>query len=197
MTRNSNIIIAPIMCFLALSKSAAAFTIHQTPTQSRILSSSPLVLPTSTTLKSSVDDDITRLLAKSRLLLTNAKAKLAAEEIKAAAAAAASVQLAVADAPKEKQKQPDKRPSVTKSTNAETGLITTDGELMAALSEQEDWELKGLLDVFESEIEDSDLTRSLAKRDVAASIMNLRISMHNDDYRKIFDKTNFFIGEDN
>ena len=56
---------------------------------------------------------------------------------------------------------------------------------------------KGLLDVFDDETEETDVSKSLAKRDVAASILNLRISMHNDDYRKIFDTKNYFIGEDN
>lgn len=92
----------------------------------------------------------------------------------------------------------ESKPSVVKSKNEETGLITTDGELMATLSEEDEWELRELLDVFQSELEDeTDLSKNLSKRDVAASIMNLRLSMHNEDYRKIFDKRNRFIGEDN
>ena len=94
------------------------------------------------------------------------------------------------------KKEIDKKTSVTKSID-DNGLITTDGELMAALSEEEDWELKDLMDVFEDEIADSKGTSTLADRDVAASILNMRMNMHNEDYRKVFDKRNFFIGEDN
>eukprot|EP00979_Chaetoceros_neogracilis_P019119 scaffold11812_cov267-Chaetoceros_neogracile.AAC.1 len=91
----------------------------------------------------------------------------------------------------------DKKTSVLKSKNEVSGLSTYDGDLMAALSEEEDWELKGMFDVFDDEIEESDVSKNLGKRDVAASILNLRRSMHNDDYRRIFDKRNFYIGEDN
>lgn len=68
---------------------------------------------------------------------------------------------------------------------------------MAALSEDEDWELKGLMDMFEDETEESDVKKSLADRDVAASIFNMRLKMHGADYRRIFDTRNRFIGEDN
>ena len=167
---------------------------------------------TSTLLRSSVDDDISRTLAKAKQLLEKAKAKVAEEEN-------------LKQKKQQKQQQPqeedteqqqeidtvttivatadkvetsiDKKASVTKSTN-DSGLITTDGDLMAAMSEEEDWELKSLMDVFEDENDDGDATsKLLADRDVAASIFNLRMSMHNGDYRRIFDKRNRFIGEDN
>jgi hypothetical protein len=53
------------------------------------------------------------------------------------------------------------------------------------------------MDVFESEIEEeSEVSKSIAKRDVASSVRNLRKSLQNEDYDKIFDRKNFFIGED-
>jgi hypothetical protein len=95
----------------------------------------------------------------------------------------------------------DKRQKVIKSVDEATGLITTDGEKMARLSEEEAWEARSLFEVFENEIADKDAysvtTKQLATRDVAASIWNLRKTLQSDDYRKIFDEKNWFIGEGN
>jgi len=186
----------------------------------------------------SISDDISRQLAKAKELLELSKAKLAAQE------EAGDSKDAV------EQKKPivlksseidEKRLKVTKSTDDESGLITTDGELMAMLSEEEDWEARDMFDVFEDELEESEVSKQLAKRDVAASIVGMRIrsvyicyilknyifalergtevsscfillqqfiitqlllcnaktnnSMHNDDYKKIFNTRNRFIGE--
>jgi len=94
-----------------------------------------------------------------------------------------------------------RRETVIKTMDEMTGLITTDGEKMATLSEQEEWELRGLLEVFENEIEGDDVysmaSKQLAERDVAASIWNLRKTLQTEDYQRIFDRKNFFIGEDN
>jgi hypothetical protein len=38
--------------------------------------------------------------------------------------------------------------------------------------------------------------RQLSERNVAVSLFNLRRSLHNEDYQKIFDKRNYMIGED-
>jgi hypothetical protein len=72
---------------------------------------------------------------------------------------------------------------------------------MAELSEKEQWEARSLLEVFESEIDDSGdvyatTSNRLADRDVAASIYNLRKHLHTEDYKIIFDKRNRFIGEE-
>jgi hypothetical protein len=95
----------------------------------------------------------------------------------------------------------NKRQKVIKSIDQETGLITTDGEKMARLSEEEAWEARSLFEVFENEIADKDAysvtSKQLATRDVAASIWNLRKTLQSDDYRKIFDEKNRFIGEGN
>ena len=152
------------------------------------------------TSSSPIDDDISRLQLKARQLLEKSKAKLAAKEKKEAAAAAAA-----------KPKDPSlpffastvrSRDSVIKSRNEETGLITADGERMAAISEQEEWEVRSLYEVFENEIKENEdvyslASQQLAARDVAASIFDLRKKLQTDDYKAIFNKRNPFIGEDN
>lgn len=90
---------------------------------------------------------------------------------------------------------------VVKSVDARTGLITADGERLAQISEAEDWEVRPLDDVFENEIGTNEdvyslASRQLAKRDVAASMWNLRKQLHTEDYQRIFDRRNRFIGED-
>ena len=148
---------------------------------------SPSTTTTATRLFST-PDDITKLQEKARALLEKSKAKLVEKEA-------------------QKKRLPffatmdSNRDSVIKSRN-ESGLITTDGEKMAKLSETEAWERRSLLDVFESEMsENADVyslaSQQLAERDVAASIRNLRKELQMEDYMRIFDKKNRFIGEDN
>lgn len=145
-------------------------------------------MTSATSLRMSVDEDIERQLARSKIILEKAKAKVAQAESEAATTTIKE---------KSSAAEYDKKTSVLKSKNEESGLSTYDGDLMAALSEEEDWELKGIFDVFDDEIEESELSKSLGKRDVAASILNMRKIMHNDDFRRIFDKRNYYIGEDN
>ena len=123
------------------------------------------------------NDEISIQLAKAKELLKEAKAKMSQQE---------------------ETKEEDKKACVKaveskiKSKDEETGLIMCDGDMMAALSEEEEWEKRSLLDVFESEIEDDEITKQLASRDVTASIRSMRVKMHNEDYRRIFDKRNRF-----
>jgi hypothetical protein len=91
------------------------------------------------------------------------------------------------------EKVRDKREKVIKSKNEE-GLVTTDGALMAELSEDEEWEARPLLDVFKSESKNSK-DSTLADRDVAASIFGLQRVLQTEDFQKIFDKRNRFIGD--
>jgi hypothetical protein len=92
----------------------------------------------------------------------------------------------------------NKMDQVIKSRNQETGLLVADGEKMAQRSEGEEWVRRPLLEVFEQEGEESaTATSGLANRDVAASIYNLRRLLQTEDYRRIFDSKNRFIGEDN
>jgi len=67
---------------------------------------------------------------------------------------------------------------------------------MAALSETEDWEARSFGDIFADDTDDL-IDDGLASRDVAASIFNLRMRLNDADYRRVFDKRNRFIGEDN
>jgi hypothetical protein len=108
----------------------------------------------------------------------------------------------------------DTRQGLVKTLNAATGLITIDGEKLAARSEQEQWEFRSLAQVFREETSDTDAATSvepqparmaassarsepLADRDVLASIYNLRLQLQKEDYHRIFDAKNRFIGEDN
>ena len=90
-----------------------------------------------------------------------------------------------------------KKNKVIKNQNKDTGLFTTDGDLMAKLSEEEEWESRSLREVFSNERKSTSLDEKdpWANRDVAASIYNLRKSLQLEDYKKIFDKRNRFIGE--
>ena len=77
---------------------------------------------------------------------------------------------------------------------------------MTSLSNSEPWELRSLSDIgFESEArsdfdgnlvaENEDVKKTLAERDLAASIYNLRKVMQTEDFRRVFDSRNRFIGE--
>eukprot|EP00536_Pseudo-nitzschia_multiseries_P016542 jgi/Psemu1/292582/fgenesh1_pg.1138_\ len=86
-----------------------------------------------------------------------------------------------------------KKDKVIKNKN-EDGLFTTDGEMMAKLSEEEEWESRPLLDVFQNEKEQSSDAMNI-DRDIGQSMYNLRKSLQMEDFQKIFDKRNRFIGE--
>lgn len=173
-----------LLVSLLLCNGAAAFVAPQ-----RIL-----VQQDTFKLYASPEDEISRQLERARKVLAKSKAKLEAtgnaepDEIPFFATSA-------------KMDSDTKREKVTKQLDQETGLITADGEKMARLSEIEQWEMRSLREVFESEIEDledvnSIASKQLAERDVAASIFNLRKQMKTEDYRRIFDTSNWFIGED-
>jgi hypothetical protein len=92
-----------------------------------------------------------------------------------------------------------------------TGTIIADGETMTQISSTEQWSQRTLSEMFSKEsqydysgniIEDDDPTTTmdkigtvLADRDVVASIWNLRKTLHNDDFVRVFDKRNRFIGD--
>lgn len=154
-------------------------------------------LPTSMPLKMAaaadgIEDDITRQLARARDVLAKSKAKIEEQEIDDLEEDSSSKNgvpfFASLDANADTKKE-----KVIKSRNEE-GLFTTDGELMAEMSESEEWEVRPLLEVFESESKDP-AKDPLADRDVAASIFNLRKVLQTEDYQKIFDKRNRFIGD--
>ena len=91
-------------------------------------------------------------------------------------------------------------------SKTKSGDIIADGDTMTSLSNSEPWERRSLSDIgFESEARsdydgnliaaDEDVKRKLAERDLAASIYNLRKVMQNEDFRRVFDARNRFIGE--
>jgi len=134
--------------------------------------------------------DSVSLVERARAVLEKSKAKLAAQEEAAAETASTTPFFA---------QRRVSRDGVVKSKDEETGLITADGEVMARISEQEQWEIRSLKEVFPNELDGGEATvvasNSLADRDVAASIWNLRQKLHTNDYQKIFDTRNRFIGE--
>lgn len=184
----------------------------------RSMSSSPRVFLAAA--NNSAEDDISRQLERARALIAKSKAKIERNNelalletattpdggtVVAAAATGKSLPFfaskttapttttttATTSATNSKMDQ------VVKSRNQETGLLVADGEKMAQLSEGEEWVRRPLLEVFEQEGEESAASAGLANRDVAASIFNLRRQLHSEDYRRIFDTKNRFIGEDN
>ena len=141
-----------------------------------------------------MDDDITRLKAKAAALLEISKAKLASKETQKQKAAAMKKE----DSLPFFAASVRSRDTVIKSRNKETGLVTADGERMAALSEEEEWQARSLFEVFENETDEKgDVYQQLASRDLAQSISGLRKQLQTADFQKIFNKRNPFIGEDN
>jgi hypothetical protein len=162
------------------------------------------------------DDEITQGVLRARALLEKTKAKLAAQAASKAMSEensdgadgndgktqavpffAASQPATAAGAGAGAVDNTQRRDQVTKYRDEATGLITTDGEKMAAMSESEVWETRSLLDMNDDVPDKSTASKRLADRDVAASIFNMRRHLQVNDYRKIFDTKNRFIGEDN
>lgn len=176
-----------LLASLLLCDQASAFVIHQQRSsrqqQLRELHAS-----------NTPEDEIPQQLQRAREVLAKSKAKLEVtgdaqpDEIPFFATSAS-------------MDRSTKREKVTKSLDQDTGLITADGEKMAKISEIEQWEMRSLGEVFENEMEETEdvnsvASKHLADRDVAASIFNLRKQMQTEDYRRIFDTSNRFIGED-
>lgn len=140
------------------------------------------------------EDDIARLQRKAREVLAKSKAKL--EEGAPTASTSNETVDGVLPFFASRQVSPARRDQVIKDRNEATGLVTADGEKMAALSESEAWERRSLRDVFQEDTKDSSGSDALAQQDVAMQIFNLRKQLQDEDYAKIFDKRNRFIGED-
>lgn len=143
---------------------------------------------------SSDELQINKGLAKAKLLIEKSKAKLKAQDESKEQCDTSSTLPFFA-------KLSVDRKSVVKAVDEKTGLITADGDAMAAISEQEEWEVRPLYEVFKSEVGEKEdvysiASQQLAQRDVAASIWNLRKNLQKEDYQRIFDKRNRFIGED-
>jgi hypothetical protein len=145
---------------------------------------------------SNQDDEITKQVERARELLRKTKAKIEAkeqEELDALNGDNGATNGSVPFFASKDVVQNNKKEKVTKTQNEE-GLITTDGEMMAQLSETEEWEVRSLLECFENEKEDTKADY-FANRDVSASIYNLRKTLQLKDFQRIFDSKNFFIGD--
>ena len=92
-------------------------------------------------------------------------------------------------------------------SKTKSGEIIADGDEMAILSKSEPWERRSLSQMFVKEKgtdwdgniidkDDGDFDKSvIMDKDVARSIYNLRKSMQTEDFRRVFDPRNRFIGE--
>jgi hypothetical protein len=191
--RASIVSIFAVMQFLLCPETSTAFrqlSLSRSPPTSRLFA------------VESPEDEITRQLERAKELIAKSKAKL---ETKGAVSldnegvdggddtedAAEGTKNVPFFAAKVKAKE-NKRDQVVKATNAD-GLVTIDGDLMAKLSEAEEWEVRSLVEVFEDQQKMSE--EPLVNRDVAQSIMGLQKVLQTADYLKIFDKRNRFIGE--
>ena len=187
--------IPTLLCFCGLLKVANAFVLSSTVLYRHgVLQALP-----------AMDDDMTRQLEKARELIKKSKAKLAAQELAAAVAVVpvvveAALTTTTTTLPffaKLPVTDKQKRDQLTKTTD-ENGLITIDGDEMARLSEEEEWEARAFADVFQSENDKYKMVNEqLSERDVAASMFNLRVTLQNEDFMKIFNERNRFIGETN
>jgi len=182
-----------VTCFNVCSPFISSLTLNNNLIHHSTSSSSRLAVTESTDgdISSEIAEARNLQIAKSRKLLEETKAKMAAraeavESTEVVEEMAMDVESPIGT---------EKRTKLTKSIDDESGLIRTDGELMAAMSEAEDWEIRDLFDCFEDELEESDLSKQLRERDVAASLYGLRVRMQNEDYSKIFNKKNYWIGE--
>jgi len=133
-----------------------------------------------------LDGDISRQLAKAKDLLKQVKAKLENSDGET-----------TVKKKKEAVDTKDKRSRVIKTEDPDSGLITTNGELMAELSKDEEWEAR--TNLFDEDSAGAASARTLKKREmeVAQAIFNLKKELRDEDYKRVFDKKNYFIGEDN
>ncbi len=101
--------------------------------------------------------------------------------------------------------QHSQHPSSKIKSTTSSGDIIADGETMASMSLNERWEIRSLSEMFQRESRtdydgrdvEVDMVQgtTLADRDVNRSIYNLRKSMRNEDFMKVFDSRNRFIGD--
>lgn len=186
--------ISPVASFIQPSSN----NLLATPAGGRISESSESVSCRMASKPTEGNVEITKQLERAKAALAVSRAKMEAQEQADAGL--------VADEKEEKNDEKDvpffavntaddndKKEKVIKDKNEE-GLFTTDGDLMAKLSEEEEWESRPLLEVFQNEKEKTPETMNI-DRDIGQSMYNLRKSLQTEDFRTIFDKRNRFIGE--
>ncbi|KAL7528893.1 hypothetical protein ACHAWF_002753, partial [Thalassiosira exigua] len=163
------------------------------------------------------DPAVAAQIRKARRLLDDAKKKQRLKEEEAAEAAAAA---AAADGSSSERGDAPPLPffaarSFTASaarsalkikSKLDDGTIVADGEAMSSLSKSEPWESRSLgqmsftrearTDYDGNAVEGEEIDgRVTADRDVARSIYNLRKKLQNEDFKKVFDSRNRFIGD--
>jgi len=189
-----SITIAPVSSFLQLSSQKPLTR----PVAGRISEPSSTIQCRMALKPTERNDDITKQLERAKAALAVSRAKMEAQEQAEADLVAEekegknegkcvpffAINTADDDGKKEK---------VIKDKNKD-GLFTTDGDLMAKLSEEEEWEPRPLLEVFQNEKEKGPSAMNI-DRDIGQSMYNLRKSLQTEDFMKIFDKRNHFIGE--
>lgn len=213
-------LVATIKCRMSSSSSSSASeTAAEAATTSAEAtneeSAPSRTMPSGEIISSKRNTEITKQLEQAKALLAVSRAKLEAkEEQETAAAFLLEDNNNSSDDDKKKDSVPffavansaatsnneenndGKRDIVIKSKDEATGLFTTDGDLMAKLSEEEEWDLRPLLEVFETERSGEESPKSKnVDRDIAQSMYNLRKSLQTEDFSKIFDKRNRFIGD--
>lgn len=146
-----------------------------------------------------VNDEITKQLERAKAALAVSRAKMEAQEqaeaglIDEEEKEGKSDEEAVPFFAMNADEENGKKDRVIKDKK-EDGGFTTDGDLMAKLSEEEEWESRPLLEVFQNEKEEKTEAMNI-DRDIGQSMYNLRKSLQTDDFMKIFDKRNRFIGD--
>lgn len=153
------------------------------------------------------DPSVAAQIEKAKRLLEDARKKQKEQEAAAASGAEAGSQAEGEDsklpffAAKSHAATAAEHARKIKSTTA-SGEIVADGAAMATMSQSEPWEVRSLDQMFDKEARmDYDGNEvegegsGLAERDLAASIYNLRKALQNDDFRKVFNSRNRFIGE--
>ncbi|KAL7508526.1 hypothetical protein ACHAXN_005600 [Cyclotella atomus] len=97
-------------------------------------------------------------------------------------------------------------PSAEKIKSKTSSGIVADGATMTALSNSEPWELRPLNQMFVREprsdydgnlisADDSDKMGKLAEKDLARNILALKRELQNEDFKKVFDQRNRWIGD--
>mmetsp|Transcript_25908 Transcript_25908/g.71136 ORF Transcript_25908/g.71136 Transcript_25908/m.71136 type:complete len:227 (-) Transcript_25908:1296-1976(-) len=198
----SSTILAPSVASFATQSLATRTTSQRTNTIGNRMTSE------SSSSSSSFSSDkktpeITKQLERAKAALAKSRAKMEAQEQASLDETDDTDAIEEDDTPKESlpffaatadpENKNGKKDKVIKNKNEE-GLFTTDGDLMAKLSEEEEWESRPLLEVFQNEKEQSPEAMNI-DRDIGQSMFNLRKSLQTEDFLKIFDKRNRFIGD--
>lgn len=145
-----------------------------------------------------IDDDISLQLSKAKALIAKAKAKIAAQEkVEKNSDGVSTIQNMDSTSENSKENDMAEKRSQVVNSESDSGLITTDGERMLSLAEEEEWEARNVMELFEREVQENEVERQKinVERDIAKNMFGLRKHLFNADYEKVFDKRNPRIGD--